>query len=595
LNKTSTIFSNKLQDYIKVIEEDISILDRKDIGNEEKKEILKTSLENISFNLSILKEYLDLDIKEFEKVDIDKVFDTIKIKLSTFAKEKRVNVYIKKSGVSFYTDRVSFKSAIYNIAFEILKNHSNLGNLNIYALDTFGGVYISISDKAKASTKLKELFEVFEKVDTKAKNFTIELALSNLIIEKLGGEMRVKSNKSIGNDFIIYLPKKPKKSIVKKLALFAFLGGVGAFLWISNFPIYPQSFEKVSNGEYEIYKFEDGSIVKFRKKSNYKLSSHKNLYNTKYTLKTSIKNGQMFLKNRHKAYIEIDSKKFEDEKGEIGVFDNKIAVFDGEVKSENLLIKKGEGVVVGDKLKEFKLLNIEVKSGNFIILKNPEVVKYEIIVSSNSNFTDVVESFYTTQNRIELNLKKDTLYFVKIFGFDKNGTPSMPKVVKYLNLSHYKKALKLLKDSKEEALLELKSSISTIKDYSPLPYFEIAKLYFHKKEYKKSIKYLSKALQLEKNLDYYLLLFDSYNKIGKILDIKDKVNYLFDKHSENMDLLYFKALVLYYKKEYKKASVYLFRLLQLNPHYKGANKLMGEILQKEGNKKLSTYYKNLEK
>jgi two-component sensor histidine kinase len=612
-NLISSIFSHELKNSLTSVKFGIEMLDKYEMSNEEKKDLVKNSLQTIASTISIVEEYLDFVKFQFDnnlkisEVNIDNLLNNIKNELEYYAKEKLVNVYIKKSTIKIHINKFWLKRAIHNIVFNAIKYNNNGGSVNIYVETTLRGVYISISDTGKGikKEKLKNIFKLFERVDEKSRGFGVGLALSKSVIDSFGGYIKVHSNESIGSEFILYIPKEPKKTTIKKVAFSMASVSAVLFFVISYFPIYSQTYNKISNTEYEIYSFEDGSVAKFKKDSDYEISSYKNLYNTKYSLHSSINYGEMSLKAvKSKAYIEVEDIEFNNLGTDFAIFkdeNTKLAVFEGAVKSGELVSNKGDGAIfTKDGYKQFKLLpaveNIKFHNSYLSFKNNPDSVKYQIIISSNENFSNIVDSFYTTKNHIKLNLKYDTQYFIKIFSFDKNYLPSNPKVLKYINLVHYNKAINLIKNNDlNEAFLELKSSISTIKNQSSLPYFEISKLYFYKKEYNESIKYILKAIEVEKKLDYYLLLFNNYYKIDKINDIENKINYVFNKNSKNIDMLYFKSLLLYKNKNYKKASEYLFKVLQSKPYYKGANNLMGEILEKQGNKKLSIYYKNLEK
>jgi hypothetical protein len=607
--KLSTTFFNGLKNSLISVRVLIEMLDKYEISENEKINLINDSLKKIDFVLSRVNDYLEF-IKisssnklKISKINLNNLLNNVNSELENYAKEKFINIYLKKSNLDIYLDEFWLKKSIYGILFDAIE-YSN-GSVNIYTEATFSGVYISISNTGKVTTeKLKDKFKYFESIDVNSKYFCIELALSKFIIDFFGGDVKVESNESLGSEFVIYIPKRPKNIVIKKIILFTSILSIVLFFVISYFPIYPQKYDKISNGGYEIYSFEDGSIVKFPQNSSYKIFSYKNLYNTKYTLYFILNYGEMFLKNvKSNADIKVGSIKLKSLKTYFGIFKDKntrFAIFNGSVKSSKFIFNKGEGVIVKKHFQRFKLLPAvkDVKFYNsYLSFKyNPNATKYQIIISHNKDFSSIIENFYTTKNHIKLNLRYDTIYFIKIFSFDKNNLPSIPKVVKYINLSHYHHAINLIKNNDlNEAFLELKSSVLTIKNYSSLPYFEIAKLFYLKKEYNKSIKYVSKALKIEPKLNYYLLLFKNYNKINKIKDVESKINYLFKKNPNNLDIMYYESIILYKNKHYKKASKILFRVLQINPYYKGANKLMGEILEKQGYKKMSIYYKNLEK
>jgi tetratricopeptide (TPR) repeat protein len=592
----------------------LEILDKKEMSIEEKKELLKNSLLNNINTISITKEYLEFVKFKSEKslniaqLNIYKLLNEVRNDLDSIIKEKFINVYIEKNSTKIEIDKFWLKKAIHYIFLNVMNYREN-GSVNMYIETTFSGVYISVSSIAKGAKrkKLKSMFRLFEEIDEKSKDFGVELGLAKYIIDSFNGSIiKVQSNATLGSDFIIYLPKKTQKTTIKKIAFSVFGASLLSFLVLSYYPIYTQKYTKAESSGYEIYNFEDGSIAKFKKNSDYEISSYKNLYNTKYSIQSSIKRGEIYINTiKSKVSIKVGDRKFKNFGTNFAILKNdnktKLAVFDGIVKSDKMMFNKGNGAIFTKQhFKQVKLLpavrDIKFDKSYLSFKSNSNAVQYHIIISSNNKFSDVVDSFYTLNNRdIKLNLKYDTQYFLKIFEFDKNGLPSNPKIVQYINLSHYNKALELIKNNYfKEAMLELKSSILTINNYSSLPYFEIAKLYFSEKKYYESIKYISKAIKIEEKLDYYLLLFDCYYEIDKIIDIKNKIDYILNKYPKHLDVLYFKSILLYKNGDYKKSQKYLFKILQLKPHYKNANHLMGEILEKQGKEKLAIYYRNLE-
>ena len=169
----------------------------------------------------------------------------------------------------------------------------------------------------------------------------------------------------------------------------------------------------------------------------------------------------------------------------------------------------------------------------------------------------------------------------------------MPNIIKFINLRHYHIALKQEKDGNfDEALFELQNSISTIGDYSSLPYYEIAKLYYKSKDYNKSLIYIQKAIAIKKEIYYLQLLADNYETLHQFNKLKTIIEELLRNSPNDVKLLYNKALI---EKEtnLNQAQKTLFKLLQIQPDYKPANLLMAEILRKMGKKELAKYYRGI--
>ena len=583
-----------------------------DMDKEEIKETSKELLKTLTNTISILEEYITF-IKfqfnkklQYEKFSLHSLLLELKSELSPFAEERGVNVYIQKSDVTLYNNYFWLKRAIHNIVFNAIKYNRAGGNINIKIEPSLFGVYLSISDTGIGieRKKLKSIFKFFERIGENSKGFGVGLALSKSVIETIGGEISVKSNENIGTEFILYIPFKPKEVTLKKIASGVVASSVVLFLGISYFPIYSQTYQFSNNGGYISYLLEDGSVVKFNENAKYEISFKKNLYNTKYSLDSKIFEGAMSLKAiKTKAKIDVDEMEFENlgTDFEIAKDDSlKVAVFEGAVKSPKLLLHQKEGIVVTDMgVKRVKLLDkvkeLKIRKGILSFKDNPKAIKYQLLFSKDKNFSKIEKSFSTTKTHIVLKLDEDTLYYIKVFAYDENELPSIPNEIKFVNLSHYYNALKLEKDGNyNEAMLELQNSVSTIKSYSSLPYFEIAKLYFKDKNYEKAIFYLKKAIEIEKRLDYLKLLADSYIKVKNMRELEEIVDIILNNYPDDIDCLYYKALLLKDKNP-KEAQKYLFRLLQLKPENKKANSLMGEILEKLGKKDLANYYKGLAK
>jgi len=606
----SSIFSHEIKNSLASIKFGLDMFVKYDVDRQELKESSQELMKTVSETLNLLEEYLNF-IKfhfigklRYETIDLYQFLDEIKSELLPFAEKDNINIYIQKSDVKILNNKIWLKRAIHNIVFNAIKYNRRSGTVNIKIEPSMFGVYVSVSDTGIGidRKKLKTIFKFFERVDENSKGFGVGLALSKSVIDSIGGKINVKSNENIGSEFILYIPYKPKEITLKKIASGMMVSSFLLFLGISYFPIYSQNYTISNNGGYISYKLEDGSVLKFENNAHYKLALNKNLYNSKFSIDTDIYKGAMTLKAiKAKATINVDNMEFKNLGTDFKVIkDNKVkvAVFDGKVKGGEKVVSKKEGLIVtAEGEMKVKLLDkvkdLMIKDNILRFKDNPKAIKYQILFSQNRDFSKIENSFYTTNNNIKLSLSNDTLYFVKVFAYDENGLPSMPNVIEFINLSHYQKALKLEKiENLNEAMLELENSVSTIKNYSPLPYFEIAKLYFKNKNYIKSIFFVQKAIKIENRVEFYKLLADNYIALKKYKKLKNIIDKPLTKNPNDIKLLYYKAIIL---KNYdlNKAQKVLFKLLQLNPKDKKANLLMGEILDKLGKKDLANYYREM--
>jgi len=609
----SSLFSHEIKNSLSSIRFGVTILDKYEMSPEERKVFIQDLLNNIDETISILEEYINfikfqfIQKLKYENISLYKLLEEIKNEVMPLAHEKGVNIYIKKSDVIIYSNKFWLKRAIYNIVFNAIKYNKKSGSVNIQIEKSIRGVYLSIRDTGIGidRKKLKTIFKFFEQIDEESKGFGIGLALSKSVIESFGGKIAVKSNENIGSDFVLFIPTKPKDVTIKRIAVGLVPASVIFFLVISYFPIYTQNYQVVKSGGFISYKLEDGSVLKFDANSKYELNLNKNLYNTKFIIDAKLIKGSVTLKAiQEKATIAVADKKFNNLGTDFEIAkqeDVKVAVFSGKVKGDNTIVNKKEGLLLSKHgAKKVILLDalkgLKVVDNVLTFVNNPKAVKYKIIISKTEDFSDIYKSFYTLKNRVKLNMDDDSIYYVKVFAYDKNLFPSMPATTKFVNLTHYTKALKLEKQYQySEAMFELQRSIATIKNYSSLPYYEIARLYYKQHKYKKSIFYIKKAMEIEKRLKYTKLLVDNYIALEQYNDIEKEISEILKSYPNDVKLLYYKALILKNKGKYKEAQKILFKLLQIDPSYKKGNLLMSEVMYKLNKKDLAKYYKEMGK
>jgi hypothetical protein len=590
------------------------MLDKYEMTHDEKKHFVNNQLTSISSTFNTVDEYLEF-IKfqsdknlNLEKVNLNSLLKEIKDDLFSELKSRLITVkIIHNKNINIITNQNWLKKSIYNLVLNAVNFAKDGSNIDLSIESSVFGTYILISGTGKSSVdrKVRTTFRNFENINKTTTKIGVDVAFSSSIIENFGGDLKVSSNESIGSDFAIYLPNKPKRNSLKKIIFSMAIASGLLFLFISFLPLYPQHYLKNSQSGYDVYKFEDGSVVLFKDNSIYKLSAKKNLYSNDYRLYVDMSKGQgSFDIQNNKASIIVNGREFKNLGTDFRIFSDKnsrLSVYEGIVKSGDFFIKDGEGLFTDNKVQTHTNLitpveNIKLFTNYFTFDKKDDAVKYEILVSDNDDFSNIQDSFFTTKNNISLNLKEDKIYFIKIYAYDKNGLPSKPKTFKYMNLSHYAKALDLIKNKDiDEAELELETSLLTVEKLSSLPYFEMAKIYFKHKDYKTSIKYTLAALEIDKDLEYYLLLFKNHYKLDNLVDVKKDITSVLLKYPNNLDLLYYKSIVLYKEGNYIESEKTLFKVIESNPYYKGANMLMSELLEKTGNKKISQYYKKFEK
>ena len=608
----SSVFFHELKNSLSSIKFSVQMLDKYDVSAQEKKETVDNIISTITNTTNILEEYMDF-IKfkftkklKYEEINLYELLSEIKNELLPQAEQKSVNIYIQKSDIKIISNKFWLKRAIYNVVLNAIKYNKRGGSVNIKIERDIFGIYISISDTGVGIKKknLSSIFKMFKQIDDTKSGAGIGLALANSVITSFGGQVNVKSNEDIGTEFILYVPKRPKEITIKRIALGLIPASIALFLSISYFPIYSQKYDKSMQGGYVIYTFEDGSVLKYSQNSDYEIKAYKNLYNTKYTLSTTLKSGDMSLKAiKNKASIYVNDREFNNLGTDFEIIRDdftKVAVFEGSIKSDDLQLNKGEGSVISaKKIKVVELLtpprNINIKDGYLTFNKVNNAKKYKIIISRDRNFNQIEDSFFTNKTKLNLEFKNDALYYVKIFAYDKYGLPSLPSVKKYINLSHYKKAMKIIDIDMNDSILELETSISTIQNHSSLPYYELAKILFFKKQYKKALALIQKAIKTKEKKEYYYLLLDIYEKLNKTQEIEKTLNKVLKIYPNDIYLLFYKAKILFLKAKYKEATKLLFKILQQRPNFKEANSLMAKTLMKLHKNSEAKYYERLAK
>lgn len=105
------------------------------------------------------------------------------------------------------TDPDKFSQVLINIIKNGIEAMPNGGELEIHVKEVNGTVVVAINDQGTGMTKeeIKRLGEPF--YSTKTKGTGIGLMVSYRLIEKMNGQIEVKSKKGIGTQFIIKFPK----------------------------------------------------------------------------------------------------------------------------------------------------------------------------------------------------------------------------------------------------------------------------------------------------------------------------------------------------------------------------------------------------
>ena len=190
------------------------------------KKMLKSVLSSGNLLLSLLNDILDLSKIEAGKLDIipqpidlDNIIQEIKLLFNDKAKEKgiRINVFYDCEIKGFLVlDEIRIKQVIFNLVGNAIKfTHEGYVNLRIkYILrDKTGDLTIEVEDSGIGIPESQQelIFEAFRQQSGQSNRLYggigLGLAISKRLVEKMNGNITVKSKEGKGSTFTVFLPE----------------------------------------------------------------------------------------------------------------------------------------------------------------------------------------------------------------------------------------------------------------------------------------------------------------------------------------------------------------------------------------------------
>ena len=151
---------------------------------------------------------------EINQIDIEKELTDIKelLFLSTEIKDIRVNIDIKGDNLC-YTDKSRFNVIISNLLSNALRYHDKQKEdkyIDILVLCKNDKIYLTISDNGQgiAQKHIDHIFDLFYRANTSVKGTGLGLHIVKEAINKLSGEVSVKSELGKGTVFAVTIPNQ---------------------------------------------------------------------------------------------------------------------------------------------------------------------------------------------------------------------------------------------------------------------------------------------------------------------------------------------------------------------------------------------------
>ncbi len=152
-------------------------------------------------------------------LDVNELIDEIVESFHQKAAQRDVNLIFKKStdsnqkeGFYFFVDASKLRLIIFNLLDNAIKNSSAAGKIHIEATKKDDKLAVSVRDHGigMAEHDISDIFDRFKRLDTSINSLHyghgLGLAVVSALIDLLGGEIDVVSQKSVGSTFTITIP-----------------------------------------------------------------------------------------------------------------------------------------------------------------------------------------------------------------------------------------------------------------------------------------------------------------------------------------------------------------------------------------------------
>jgi len=193
-----------------------SILKKSNNLNQEEREVIDTVLITIEKIVNISKEYLEHLKKEIDEIKIEQTNPDgiIEILLKEYypkANEKNIMIYLQfeKNIKPIYTDRTILLKILGNILDNAIKYTEN-GDIDIVLNQDEENTIIEIKDTGIGieEEKLNQIYQMFYQGDKNKEGYGIGLAWVKRTLDRISGQITIKSKKGEGTTVTIKIPNK---------------------------------------------------------------------------------------------------------------------------------------------------------------------------------------------------------------------------------------------------------------------------------------------------------------------------------------------------------------------------------------------------
>ncbi|QCI28876.1 sensor histidine kinase [Caminibacter pacificus] len=593
------IFFHDIKNKLLTIKFNLYIILNKKLPEEKKEDLLEKVAITTDQAIDMIQDFLDFEkykaskFLKHETFDLAQLVGEIVEELELDAQRANVKIlYVKpKEKLMIKANREWIKKALLNIIHNSIKYNKENGRVFISFHVEKKGYMLIIKDTGVGipQEQKEKIFKKYFSSDNKT-GTGLGLNMAKVVIESHGGTIVFESEENKGSVFYIFLPKISKKIKIKYLSLaFAVFTMTGFFLFDYFYCLIPQQVKYAYSGDLQIIKLENGVIAKAKIEDKFKLKAYKNIWGTRTRTAFYLQKSDMTIDTNHqpvKVYTPKTS--FSNIGTQFETIsktkETAVSVYKGAIKNNKFKVAKNEGLIVAKTAKKEPLpLKIEIvktiqKPFEIIVMWQSQYKNFKLTASMDKDFKNPPIYEYTTKTKkfIFKNIN-DGIWYLSIQA-EKDNLYSLPKIVKFLSLINYHKALKAYKNSDyDNAIKYLEISISTINKADFRPYYLLGKI-LSTSNLKKALKMAKTAFEITPNEQtaalYAKLLYNSQNYL--------LVTKLFSKGFKNPNIYRYVALSYYKLNDYKKAKQYIYKTLEENPN----DNELKTILQKMQNNPL---------
>lgn len=181
-------------------------------------EMVRSSINKLEGFIRDILDYFNNSRSEIkiEEIDFYKILDEVKESLSYLQEIERLNIEIDiHDRVPFYSDENRIKIILNNlfsnaIKYQDLNKESSYFKLKIEITEKQAVINVSDNGIGIEDTYLDKVFNMFYRASENSKGSGLGLYITNEIVDKLGGTIKIKSEAGKGTSFLIIIPSLNK-------------------------------------------------------------------------------------------------------------------------------------------------------------------------------------------------------------------------------------------------------------------------------------------------------------------------------------------------------------------------------------------------